>query len=137
MKEIKQKVAIDQPAQKVFGFTINPANTPKWIDSIIKEQASESPAKLGTVFKNQDRNGNWSGYEITAYQQNVMFVMSKRNGDYHVKYKLKPLANNRCELEYSVWVDTGSLNERFTQDMLHNLLQKLKDTIERSTDRDM
>jgi hypothetical protein len=38
----------------------------------------------------------------------------------HVKYTLKPLSDNQCELEYYEWVDSGDLDELFTQDILDN-----------------
>lgn len=103
-------------------------STPKWIDGIIKEQSNESPTKLGTIYKNQDRDGIWNEYKITTYEPGIMFIMSKKDGNYHVKYTLKPLSDNQCELEYYEWVDDGDLDEPFTQD----ILEKLKDIIEKS-----
>lgn len=38
----------------------------------------------------------------------------------HVKYTLKPLSDNQYELEYYEWVDSGDLDELFTQDILDN-----------------
>jgi len=127
MKEVKLTVTINRPAHEVFDFTLNPENTPKWIDGIVKEQTNESPTKLGTIYKNQSSDGNWNEYEITAYEPGIMFVMSKKDGNYHVKYTLKPLGDNQCELEYYEWVDSGDLDEPFTQD----ILDKLKDIIEK------
>ncbi len=96
MREIKLRVTINRSAQAVFNFTLNPKNTPKWVEGIVKEQTNESPAKLGTIYKNQDRDGNWSEFEITDYQTDGMFVMSQRGGNYHVKYTLRPLEPNQC-----------------------------------------
>jgi uncharacterized protein YndB with AHSA1/START domain len=126
MKDVRLTVTINLPAQKVFDFTLNPANTPKWIDGIIKEQTNETPTKLGTIYKNQSKDGKWNEYEITAYEPGFMFVMSKKNDNYHVKYTLKPLGDNQCELEYYEWADDGDLAEPFTLD----ILQKLKKIME-------
>ena len=125
MKEIRLIVTINRAAHEVFDFTLNPENTPKWIEGIVKEQTNESPTKLGTIYKNQDREGNWNEYIIDAYEPDVMFVMSKKDGNYHVKYTLKPLGDSQCELEYYEWVDNGYLDKPFTQD----ILEKLKDAI--------
>ena len=129
MREKKLTIIINRPAYEVFEFTLNPENTPKWIDGIVKEQTNESPTKLGTIYKNQDRDGNWGVYEITAFQPGAMFVMSKQNGNYHVKYTLRPIDDNQCELEYFEWSDTGDLDVVFNQDVM----QKLKDVIEKPT----
>ena len=126
MKDVKLTITIDRPAYEVFDFTLNPENTPKWIDGIVREQSSETPTKLGTVYKNQGQDGKWSEYEITAYEPGTMFVMSKKNDNYHVKYTITPLGDNQCELEYYEWADQGDLAEPFTQDVL----QKLKCVIE-------
>lgn len=126
MKEIKQTVVINQSAQFVFSFTLNPENTPKWIDRIVKEQTSETPAKLGTVYRNQDQEGNWNEYAITAYELGVMFVLSRTDGSYHVKYTFTPLYESRCEVEYCEWGDSGDLDESFVQ----QILKKLKDVLE-------
>jgi hypothetical protein len=127
MKEVKLTVIINRAAHEVFDFTLNPENTPKWIDGVVTEQSNESPAKLGTIYKNRDRDGNWNEYKITDYEPGIMFIMSKKDGNYHVKYTLKPLDDNQCELEYYEWVDDGILEGPFTQD----IIEKLKDIIEK------
>ncbi len=126
MRDVRLNIAIYRPAQEVFDFTLNPKNTPKWIGGIVKEQTNETPTKLGTIYKNQDREGNWNEYEITAYEPGIMFVLSRKDGSYHVRYTLTPIDDNQCELEYYEWTDSGDLDEPFTQEPL----QKLKDVLE-------
>ena len=130
MKEIKLTVTINRPAHEVFDFTINPDNTPKWVDGVVREQTNESPTKLGTIYKNQSLDGNWSEFEITAFEDGYMFEMTKKDDNHHVKYTFKQLDNDQCELEYYVWVDSGDVNERFAKDKLKDILQKLKAVIE-------
>lgn len=130
MNSVRLTITINRPAHDVFDFTINPENTPKWIDDIIKEQVNETPTKLGTVYKNQSQDGNWREFEITDYKFGASFAMSEKDSNMHVKYTFKSLNDKRCEVEYCVWVDSGDLNERFTQHNLQHILQKLKDTIE-------
>ena len=128
MKEKKLTILIDRPAEEVFKFTLNPENTPKWIDQIVKEETDETPSKLGTIYRNQRRDGHWNEYEMTAFEAGKMFVLSNKNGNYHVKYVFKPVSENSCELEYSEWVDKGQIEEPFTIE----ILQKLKSLIEDS-----
>ena len=125
MKEVKLTVVIKRPAHEVFDFTLNPENTPKWIDGIVKEEADPLPARIGTVYRNQNRQGQWTEYEITALEAGSMFVLSRKDGAYHVKYTLTP-TKGHTELEYLEWTDEGELEDPFTQEPL----QKLKQVME-------
>jgi len=131
MKKVKQTIVIDRSAHEVFNFTLNPENTPKWIDSIVTEHTNETPTKLGTVYKNQDPEGNWKEYEVTAFEPDTMFVFSRRNGSYHVKYTLKSLNDSQCELEYSEWDENGDMSELFDSESLKKVLEKLKTVVEK------
>ncbi|OIN89601.1 hypothetical protein AUJ59_01125 [Candidatus Beckwithbacteria bacterium CG1_02_47_37] len=128
MKEKKLTIIINRPAVEVFSFCLNPKNTPFWVDSIVKEETNESPTKLGTVYRNVNRAGQWSEYKIVVFNQDKMFEMQLNDNNYHVKYTLTPIDKNSCGLEYLEWVETGDLAEPFTQE----ILEKLKTVIEKS-----
>src|SRR4051812_5635124 len=110
MKSKKLTIKIDKPVSEVFEFVTNPENTPKWIDFMAHEETNEWPAKLGTVYKNQNQEGEWGEYDMTKFEQDKMFVMSKRDSGYHVRYRIKPLGEDSCELEYYEWMDEGELD---------------------------
>ena len=58
MKINRLEIIISAPIEKVFNFTTNPLNTPKWIKEIVKEETNEFPIKIGTIYRNSDNKTN-------------------------------------------------------------------------------
>lgn len=121
MKDKKLIVIINKPVSKVFAFTINPNNTPKWVESMVTEHTNEWPVKRGSTYRNKNRAGEWSEYTVTQFKENEMFVFSKNDSAYHVKYIFTPIDDNVTKLEYYEFVDKGEIEEPFTQEILDKL----------------
>ncbi len=127
MKDLKLTITIDKSAKDIFDFTLNPKNTPKWIDFIAIEETNEWPAKLGTIYRNRGEDETeWSELKVTEYEPHTRFTMSKTDGSYHVRYILTPITPNSTELEYYEWTDKADLSVPFTLEPL----QKLKHLME-------
>ena len=120
MQKNKILVKIKKPIEEVFAFTINPKNTSLWIDSIEKEQTDMWPVKIGSIYKNKDKNGNWQEYTLVALEENKLFELVSKDKNYHVSYSYREV-NRGTELEYFEWVDSGELEEPFTQETLNKL----------------
>lgn len=133
MKSKRLAIKINKPRNEVFDFVTDPANTPKWVDFIVEEKTDEWPPKLGTIYKNQDRAGEWRELQMTEFEQNKMFVMSNQASGYHVRYTLKSLDNRTTELCYEEFVDKGELEGPFTIE----ILEKLKSIIEQPENENM
>jgi len=127
MNNNKLIIKIHRSSSDIFSFLTNPQNTPLWIDSIVAEETSEWPVKLGTIYKNRGADCAWSEYEITSWEPNKSFVLSERGGTYHVRYTFTPFVDSSTDVEYYEWVDKGDLPEPYTIDVL----QKLKTVLEK------
>ena len=120
-------VKINKPISEVFAFTLNPLNTSRWVDSIVKEEVNERPTKLGTIYRNVDKGGKWSTYTISSFEVNKLFVFTSEDKNYHCRYTLTSIDENTTELEYYEWMDKGELEGPFTLDILEKLKTILED----------
>ena len=127
MKDNKIVIIINKSPKQIYDFYINPKNTPLWIDSIIQEETSVWPIQIGSIYRNQNRQGKWMEYTVTKLQPNEVFELVSKDGNYHVRYTHKIIDNISSELEYYEWVDKGELEEPFT----FTILQKLKKVLEK------
>lgn len=121
MKDKRLKIVINKPVSEVFEFTTDPANTPRWIDGIAVEEISEWPPKLGTIYQNKGQSGDWNKYEMTEFEKDKTFTLTRLNGDYHVRYTFTPTEDDGCNFEYYEWVDEGELDETVSQKVLERL----------------
>lgn len=125
MKENRLIVKINKSKNEVFDFTINPKNTPKWIDAIESEETNEWPIKIGTKYHNKGKSGEWSEYIVIALDPNKLFEIKMLGSNYHTRYTYRDLGDG-TELEYFEWVDEGEIENPFTI----GVLEKLKKFLE-------
>ena len=126
MKDKRLTIVINKSVKDVFEFTINPANTPKWIEGIVLEETNEQPIKLGTVYKNKNKSGNWNKYIVSAFVKDKTFQLKRINADYNIRYTFKPNKEGYCNFEYYEWVTKGHLDDTFSD----KVLKKLKKLVE-------
>lgn len=121
MKDLRLTVCINKSAQEVFDFTTNPDNTPKWIDSVVKEVAEKYPPDIGTMYQNWDAEGNANTYKVTRFEPPSVFQLDATHQDYKVRYTYTTLSENETELEYYEWSESGQLHAPFMQEILDKL----------------
>src|SRR3989344_9049143 len=107
MKHLKLTIKIKRSVPEVFELTTNRKSTPLWVSSIVHEETNEWPVKVGSIYRNKNKEGVWGEYEVTAFEKDKMFIFSQKNSTYHVKYTFTPIDDNSSELEYYEWVDEG------------------------------
>jgi hypothetical protein len=126
MKTNTLKIIIHRSVRDVFSYYINPKNTPLWWIDMIKEETSEWPIQVGTVYKDLDKKGNWSSCTVEALKENELFQLISSDTNYHVRYTHNKMNENTTELIYYEWVDKGDIEKPFTIDILQRLKQNLE-----------
>jgi hypothetical protein len=121
----KLTITINKPAKDVFAFTLNPENTPKWVEPIVTEQTNEWPPRVGTVYRNQDAAGEWREITLIALEQDRTFTFGEADG-FHIRYTFTAAGPDATELECYLWMDRGELQHLFSM----KVLEKLKQVIE-------
>ena len=121
MQSNKLTIVIQRPVEAVFEFTINPKNTPLWIEGMVEEISSEFPPHLGTIYKNRRDDLNWEMYKVVEFEKNKLFTLQDAEGNYPVRYTFKPLSESETEMTYFEWVESGEIKHPFSQDVLVKL----------------
>ncbi|MCU0680047.1 MAG: hypothetical protein MUF50_01950 [Planctomycetes bacterium] len=119
-------IEIDRPTATVFAFTIDPNNTPKWIQSIKEEKINSLPVLIGAIYENTKDGINWTRYKCVEFKENELFTLECQPGTYFVRYKYEQITENKMKLTYTEWDTSGNLVEPFDI----SVLQKLKQEIE-------
>jgi hypothetical protein len=127
MKTNKLTIRINKPISQVFDFTINPNNTPLWIDFIASESINKDEITLGVHYTNTDKEGNTNTYELSAFEKDSVFELRSVSSDYVVRYTYTSISENETELEYFEWVESGELTSPFPM----SAMEKLKEVMEK------
>lgn len=126
MKDNKLTIQINKPALQVYAFTLDPKNTPRWIDDSAREETNEWPPKVGTIYKNTGKNGAVLTFIMTEIVPNDYFELTSDDGKYHCRYTFRDLGDSTTEYEYHEWQDDGDLEYV----MPREVLEKLKKVLE-------
>ncbi len=131
MKDNRLTIRINKPVSEVFAFTITPPNSTLWINSVISEETNEWPVKKGTIYKLQNRKGDYFEVKVVDIKENDTIEWVSQNNIYHCRYRYKFIDENTCEIEYYEWSDEGDIEEPFTIDVLMKLKSVLESEIKK------
>jgi hypothetical protein len=120
-------VQINKPISVVFEYTINPKNTPLWIDSVDVEETDNWPIQLGTTYRNKGEQTEWNVYKVSDFVKDSVFELTSTDNKYHVRYVYKFLNEDSTEMTYDEWVDSGELNDPFSEEVLKKLKKVLEE----------
>jgi hypothetical protein len=128
MNSNKLEIEIHRPINEVFEFTTNPANTHKWIETILKEKIDTSDIQIGTIYSNTQDDLNWTNYRCTDFKKDKTFELKEEDSLYNVKYTYEPLCDSSTKLIYFEWMEDNSTP--LSQPFEMKNLKKLKEILE-------
>ncbi len=119
---------INAPLEKVWDFTLNPNNTPKYFDSIFEEEFSEFPAKLDTTFRNRGQNTEeWNEVRVVDFKEHETFTLKDIDGKFKVKYTFVNKAGGGTEFTYEEWnIDGTPIETSANIEVVRNLKRELE-----------
>ena len=93
---------------------------------MVKEETSEWPIKVGTIYKLTNDKDELSEVTVAGIKSDEYVEWISSDHNYHCRYSLQAI-DGKTVLEYCEWTDQGEIEEPFTQDVL----AKLKFVLER------
>ncbi len=91
MKKNVLSIDINKPVDFIFQFTVNPANTPKWVPSVIEEKTSEPDVKVGTIYYQKVDAGKGqpkrTSLVVTGFVRNKQLDFHLMNSEYTCSYR--------------------------------------------------
>jgi hypothetical protein len=120
-------ITIEKPISEVFEFTLNPINTPKWIETILKEKTDTENVQVGTKYSNTNDGISWTEYVCSLFEKDKSFGLDEIGGLYRVKYDYTPISIGATQLLYTEWMSDES---EISKPLEIKALEKLKSVIE-------
>jgi len=122
MKVKEIRIIINASCDEIFEFTVEPTNTPKWIEGAGEETIDTKQILIGTKYSNDI--GTW---EVTDYDKDVFFELTNKETGYSCSYSYRRIDDNTTELTYFESMEDGS---ELTEPMKEEHFEKLKILLE-------
>ncbi|MEK7572033.1 MAG: DUF3284 domain-containing protein [Patescibacteria group bacterium] len=91
----------------------------------MNETTNEWPIKIGTIYTEYKNDNTSFKIIVTDYKENEFIEWKTEDDSYHVRYTFTSTDENTTQLTY---VETGDVDEPFTQDVLEKLKQVIEST---------
>jgi len=119
-------VEVSVPVGVLFDFCVKPPNTTLWIPGVIKEEIDTEIIDVGTNYELTKDTGESFVVKVTEYVLDELIEWVSEDNNFHCKYEFTSIDENASKLKYTEWVDTGVLDEPFSE----SILLKMKSVIE-------
>lgn len=100
MKENRLEIQINKPVSVVYRFCITPPNSTLWIPGVVKEETSELPIKIGTIYFLTNNSDEVSKVFVVNIKVNEYVEWISEDKNYHCSYSLNPINNNDTKMIY-------------------------------------
>lgn len=111
MKKNRIEIEVACVVQRLFEFTTNPVNTPKWIPSVAREWVEEDTIRVGTIYHQlavADALDREVQYKVVEIEPNRSFTLQRVGSDYVCHYAYDSLADGAgARLIYTEWMLSG------------------------------
>lgn len=123
MKSNEIRVTINAPREKVFEYTLEPKNTPEWVEGAIEMQTDTEQIGIGTKYSNE-----YLTREVTDYEKNLFLELTDLDGNYSCSYSFRKIDEENTELIFFESCTDGSELEFSIE---KRFFEKLKEILEK------
>jgi hypothetical protein len=122
MKANELEITINKPIEEVFAFTLEPKNTPKWVEAVSEETVNTEQIGLGTIYSTEYRE-----LEVTDYDRDKFFELTNHKTSYVCSYTYKKINDDTAQIIYFEYMQDGS---NLADPMKQKSFEKLRELLE-------
>lgn len=109
------RIVIDASPEELFEFTVEPKNTPQWIQGAEEKTVNTDQIGLGTIY---------GSCEVTDYERNKFFELTNTTTGYICSYTYRKQEDDSTEITYFEYMQDGS---ELSEPMKRKHFEKLKE----------
>lgn len=123
MKVNELRITIKAPPEIVFEYTLEPKNTPLWVEEAIEMKTDTNQINLGTKYSNE-----FIIREVIDYDHNKFIELADVDGVYSCSYSFRKIDEGNTEL---VFFESNSDGSELEYPIEADCFKKLKEILEK------